>query len=325
MKKRSPRNRSLHCSEQELLELEQHLISLTSTATYEDLENRIIWQDFFDLATYLPRSMVDLLILDPPYNLSKDYNGTPFRKLKRTDYRRWFETLVETVLPLLKPEATVYVCSDWSTSVLVAPILDKTFHVRNRITWEREKGRGSLSNWKNNAEDIWFCTVSNQYTFNVHDVKMKRKVIAPYRTREGKPKDWQTERSGNFRETYPSNIWTDITVPFWSMAENTDHPTQKSEKLFSKLILASSNQGDLVFDPFLGSGTSAVASYKLGRRFVGVESNKVYCCWAVKRLEMAKRDTSIQGYAEGMFWDRNTFAEQGRNKRDPSPLQGKSV
>ena len=94
------------------------------------------------------------------------------------------------------------------------------------------------------------------------------------------------------------------------MPENTDHPTQKPEKLIAKLILASSRQGDFVFDPFLGSGTTAVVARKLGRRFAGIEINRDYCCWGQARLERAEADSSIQGYVDGVFWERNTLSEQ---------------
>jgi site-specific DNA-methyltransferase (adenine-specific) len=149
--------------------------------------------------------------------------------------------------------------------------------------------------------------MSDRYVFNVDAVKQKRKVIAPYRSEDGKPKDWQPEEGGNFRLTHPSNIWTDISIPFWSMPENTDHPTQKPEKLIAKLILASSNPGDLIFDPFLGSGTTAVVAKKLQRHFIGIELNHDYCCWALKRLHLAETDESIQGYVEGVFWERNSL------------------
>ena len=91
------------------------------------------------------------------------------------------------------------------------------------------------------------------------------------------------------------------------MPENTDHPTQKPEKLFAKLILASSKPGDRIFDPFLGSGTSAVVARKLKRKFCGIESNREYCFWAAKRLVNAEIDNSIQGYSDGVFWERNTM------------------
>ncbi|MBO5961193.1 MAG: site-specific DNA-methyltransferase, partial [Paludibacteraceae bacterium] len=145
--------------------------------------------------------------------------------------------------------------------------------------------------------------------FDVKSVMLKRKVIAPYKV-NGKPKDWESSSEGNFRLTYPSNFWDDISIPFWSMPENTDHPTQKSEKLYAKLILASSKIGDKIFDPFLGSGTAAVVAKKLGRHYLGVEINKEYCLWTIKRLQNALNDNSIQGYTDGVFWERNTLNVQ---------------
>jgi site-specific DNA-methyltransferase (adenine-specific) len=201
--------------------------------------------------------------------------------------------------------------------------MSKYFKVRNRITWEREKGRGAKSNWKNCSEDIWFATLSNDFVFNSEDVMLKRKVIAPYRDKEGKPKDWVEGENGNYRLTHSSNLWVDLTIPFWSMPENTDHPTQKPEKLLAKIILASSRPGDFVFDPFLGSGTTAVVARKLGRNHCGVEIDEVYCCLAEKRLEMAENDKSIQGYADGVFWERNSLNNRLRlknSKLEPSRL-----
>jgi len=327
MKTRAPRNRTLTCSRQELDKLSRELLSIARDITLEEIENRIIHQDVFEVAPRLPRAFADLLVLDPPYNVSKNYSGNVFKEKEQSEYREWFATVIELVKPCLKPTATVYVCSDWRTSLLVAPVLEREFHIRNRITWEREKGRGARTNWKNNCEDIWFCTVSEQYTFNVDAVKLKRKVIAPYRTEDGRPKDWEEEEQGNFRLTHPSNIWTDITVPFWSMPENTDHPTQKPEKLIAKLILASSNPGEIVFDPFLGSGTTAVVAKKLGRRFLGVEINREYCCWALKRLSIAANNPSIQGYANSVFWERNTHGDRPRRKaqRKYSRFKNESV
>jgi site-specific DNA-methyltransferase (adenine-specific) len=190
--------------------------------------------------------------------------------------------------------------------LLIAPILAEHFILQHRITWEREKGRGAKANWKNTTEDIWFCTLSKTYTFHVDAVKLKRRVLAPYRHGDGTPKDWMAESSGNYRLTHASNIWTDLTIPFWSMPENTPHPTQKPEKLLAKLLLASTNADDFVFDPFLGSGTTAVVAQKLGRRFAGIDQNSLYCCWALKRLALAKLNPAIQGYHDGVFWERNS-------------------
>lgn len=320
VKQRAPRNRTLTCSPVEAKKFESRLLQLSKPTTISSLENTVINQDLFAAARHLPRGFVDLLVLDPPYNLSKDYHGHLFKAQEKEDYRQWFSRVINLLKPTLKPDATIYVCADWKTSMVIAPILEQAFVVRNRITWEREKGRGAKSNWKNNTEDIWFCTMSEDFFFNVDAVKLKRKVIAPYRDAEGMPKDWDEGEAGNFRLTHPSNVWTDITIPFWSMPENTDHPTQKPEKLIAKLILASSREHGFVFDPFLGSGTTAVVCNKLNRRFLGVEQNTEYCCWAQKRLMLADNDSSIQGYADGVFWERNSLSDQKSEKALVRPI-----
>ena len=313
MPDRQPRNRTLSCTPEEQARLSRDIMRLEEPARCRDLEGRLVGGDFFEVAEYFPRAFVDLLVLDPPYNLTKSYNGTRFRKRNGDEYGLWFADLIDRLLPMMKPQATVYVCSDWTTSALVFPILEEKLQVRNRITWEREKGRGAKGNWKNNTEDIWFCTISDEYHFDVDAVKLKRRVVAPYRA-NGEPRDWTHDSNGKYRMTHPSNIWTDITVPFWSMPENTDHPTQKPEKLIAKLILASSKQGDYVFDPFVGSGTTAVVAEKLSRRWCGVEVEPEYLCWGLKRLAAARTDPAIQGYDDGVFLERNTNLGQRRKK-----------
>lgn len=309
MSDRAPRNRTLTCTPEELLELSDSILRVEESVGRQDINCQLIGGDFFEIAAYLPKHFVDLLILDPPYNLTKNYNGNYFKRLDNDDYISWFQRVVEFLIPMMKPSATVYVCSDWRTSTLVLPVLEERFLVQNRITWEREKGRGAKRNWKNNAEDIWFCTNSDDYYFDVNAVKLKRKVLAPYRVK-GEPKDWKRESDGNYRLTHPSNIWTDLTVPFWSMPENTPHPAQKPEKLFAKLVLASSKRNDFVFDPFLGSGTSAVVAEKLGRQWCGIDIKTEYLCWARKRICAVQRDSGIQGYNDGVFWERNSIPQQ---------------
>ena len=288
----------------------QIAINISSPSTPADIAGRLINQDFFDCIDYLPNAFIDLAVIDPPYNLSKDFGGSKFAKTSAAAYAEWLESWISRFKHCLKRSATVYVCSDWQSSSAVQTVLERHFIVRNRITWEREKGRGALTNWKNCSEDIWFCTVSNDYFFDVEAVKLKKKVIAPYRNASGDPKDWKETPDGNYRLTHPSNLWTDISIPFWSMPENTDHPTQKPEKLVAKLILASSKPNDFVFDPFFGSGTTCVVAKKLGRRFSGIEQEVEYCQIAAKRLQRAEGDVNIQGYNGGHFWERNSLADQ---------------
>jgi site-specific DNA-methyltransferase (adenine-specific) len=303
--KRAPRNRTITLSKAEKRQLRQQLLTIEKRCNVKNIRNRVIRGDIFTIIEYLPSSFVDVLFCDPPYNLTKRFNLKSFRSMKLKEYMEWMDQWLGRMIRLLKPTASVYICGTWGSSTVIHLLCEKYFTVRNRITFEREKGRGSKKNWKNNSEDIWFATMSDDYTFNYNEVKLKKRVIAPYRE-QGKPKGWSKENRGKYRLTFPSNIWTDITIPFWSMAENTPHPTQKPEKLLAKIILASSSAGDMVFDPFGGAGTSAVVARKLGRNFTTVEIDEEYCLYALKRLQIARTDKAIQGYSNGIFWERNT-------------------
>lgn len=311
---KAERNKTIDISVEDGRHYLECCISVTEPASLEQITDKTIVGDMFEIAPLLPEGFADLLIVDPPYNLDKDFHGNKFKKTSDETYEEYTEAWIRKVKPLLKPNASIYVCCDWTSSTIIASVLKKHFHIQNRITWQREKGRGALRNWKNGMEDIWFATNSKTYTFNVESVKVRRKVMAPYKV-DGKPKDWDETADGNFRNTFPSNFWDDISIPYWSMPENTAHPTQKPEKLLAKLILASSNAGDIVLDPFSGSGSTSVTAKKLGRHYVGIEVNEQYCVWAEKRIEMAASDASIQGYADGVFWERNSLSEQRKRKR----------
>ncbi len=307
---RAPRNRTISLGEAEQANHTKKLIKITRPVCIDEILNKTIQQDVFDVLDHLPDAFIDLVFVDPPYNFNKTFNLTTFREMDTEKYQCWLDSWMSKMVRLLKPDASIYICGDWKSSTAVFNIARKYFRIQNRITFEREKGRGAKTNWKNSAEDIWFCTMSKNYYFNVEAVKMKRKVLAPYRDNSGRAKDWNEERNGKYRLTHPSNIWTDITIPFWSMPENTDHPTQKPEKLVAKILLASSRPGAVIFDPFLGSGTTSVVAKKLGRQYVGIEIDEYYGCLAERRLELAEADNSIQGYCDGVFWERNTLSEQ---------------
>ena len=313
MKKiKSVRNKTLDISVEEGKEyLERCLTIASDLSKTEKILNKTILGDTFEILDKLPSFFVDLVIADPPYNLNKDYDGKKFNVLNEAEYRQYTVQWIEKIKPLMKENASIYVCCDWKSSLIIGDVLKNYFKIQNRITWQREKGRGANSNWKNAMEDIWFATNSNRYTFNLDAVKVRKKVVAPYK-KEGKPKGWEKTGEGNFRNTCPSNFWDDISIPYWSMPENTGHPTQKPEKLVAKLVLASSNENDIVFDPFLGSGTTSVVCKKLNRKFCGIEQNDKYCVWCEKRLETAEKNKAIQGYVDGVFWERNSCVLQKR-------------
>lgn len=311
-KERAANNRTLTLEPEEVEGLKSRLLTESNISAETDIVNRTLNGDILQMLEFVPDGFADLIIIDPPYNLSKNFNGMKFASRSQEGYDEYLATWFPAVCKKLKSNGSLYICGDWKCTSSLQRAVERELTVLNRITWQREKGRGAKSNWKNGMEDIWFAVKNPaDYYFDVEAVKMKRKVLAPYKA-DGKPKDWDEESEGNFRLTYPSNFWDDISVPFWSMPENTDHPTQKPEKLYAKLILASSRPGDIVFDPFLGSGTASVVAKKLGRRFCGIEQNEEYCLWAEKRLALAETDKSIQGYSGGVFWERNSGKWQGK-------------
>lgn len=318
---KSGRNQTITVSEREIPSLEIHISSI------EDLRNgfhddMVVNADLYDCIDLIPDNHFDLIIIDPPYNLDKDFHGKVFSAMKQDEYEEYLRSWFYKVCDKLKDNGSLYMCGDWKCSSSMQRVIEEKLTVVNRISWQREKGRGAKSNWKNGMEDIWFAVKNpRDYYFNVDAVMMKRRVIAPYKV-DGKPKDWEETDEGNFRTTYPSNFWDDISIPFWSMPENTSHPTQKPEKLYAKLILASSKQGDRIFDPFAGSGTAAVVARKLGRSFCGIEINREYCLWAAKRLANALTDKSIQGYADGVFWERNSLAIQKKQQTSKATKKG---
>src|SRR5262249_5506563 len=151
-----------------------------SNATLEQVCDKLFCQNIFDALPFLPNASVDLMFADPPYNLTKKFNNRRFRKTSVDQYAAWLDSWLSQIARLLKPTASVYICGDWESSGATQSVGEKYFIPRNRITWEREKGRGAKSNWKKCSEDIWFFTVSNDYYFDVEAVRLKRQVIAPY-------------------------------------------------------------------------------------------------------------------------------------------------
>jgi DNA modification methylase len=254
----------------------------------EQAIDRIFCGDALAGMARLQEASFDLIFADPPYfGREKDF-GEGSIKMSFAGYAAWSEDWIRGAVRLLKPDGSMYVCCDWRCAGLLQDILTRYLTIKNRITWLREKGRGSKRNWKEDMEDIWFGVKGEGYTFNLDAVKLRKPIVAPYRDGNKRPKDWNENGGEPYRYTCPPNIWLDTVVPFWSMPEDTPHPTQKPEKLVERIILASSNPGDMVFDPFIGSGTTAVVAKRLGRNFTGFELNAEYVRLALKRLDLLK-------------------------------------
>ena len=303
-KEKAPRNKTLDTAPEAGAAYLARCVTVDAPASLADVLDRTICGDALQVLPLLPRGCADLIVADPPYNLNKRFDSGAFSRTSLEQYAAYTARWLDAAAPLLREGGSIYVCCDWQSSAVIQQALAERFTVRSRITWQREKGRGAAKNWKNAMEDIWFATKGEDWTFHLDAVRLRRRVRAPYRA-GGEPKDWMQTDGGKFRDTCPSNLWDDLTVPFWSMPENTAHPTQKPEKLAARILLASSDPGGVVLDPFLGSGTTSVAACKLGRHYIGIERSAQYCIWAEQRLARARTDPRIQGYEDGVFWERN--------------------
>ena len=260
----------------------------------------LIKKSCFDSSNYIQNDTVDLFFCDPPYNILGSQEWDSQWKTNQ-DFYDWTEKWMQLMYNQLKESGSAYICISWQHSHMFHVILEKVgFRIINRITWKRDKGRGAKSNWKSMHEDIFFVTKSKKYTFNIQDVMIEKKVIAPYRDENGNPKDWWINDDGEkVRLTYPGNLWVDFSVPFWSSKEVRSyaktkrtpennlqkHPTQKPKDLVKRCILASTNLGDLVVDYFLGSGTTLIASKETKRKCIGFEIDEEYHKIIEKRLE----------------------------------------
>jgi site-specific DNA-methyltransferase (adenine-specific) len=231
-KPRAPRNRTLNVSAAERAVFRKAIIRLVDDGTLP--ENALINGDAFEILPDLPKNSFDLLFADPPYNLNKNFGKENFRRSESDAYEKWLDSWLSLCAPLMKTTASIYVCGDWRSSGAIQHAGSKYFRLQNRIHVGTREGPRRENEIGRTPPKILVFYRLRQVHFNLDDVKQRRRVIAPYRE-NGKPKDWTESDNGGFRDTHPSNIWTDISVPFWSMPENTEHPTQKPEKLLAKI------------------------------------------------------------------------------------------
>ena len=235
----------------------------------------------------LESESVDLVFADPPYNIKKAEWDT-FESQQA--YVEWSLEWIEEVARVLKPTGSLYVCGFSEILADIKLPAQRFFRGCRWIVWHYKNKANLGSDWGRSHESILHLRKSKEFTFNIDDIRI------PYGRHTLKyPEHPQAETSQygngethvwqpNPRGAKPKDV---IEVPTInnSMSESTPHPTQKPEELLRKIVLASSNPGDLVIDPFLGSGTSAVVAQQLGRKWMGCDISIEYCEWAADRIE----------------------------------------
>ena len=240
---------------------------LLKTLSDDDSPFHIINGDCNQLLKEVKSNAVDLIATDPPYEISFEKHG--WDKLGSLNW----EFLADEFKRVLKPNGTLVVFQGWSNVAQTKAILDTRFTLKNWIIYDRVKGRGAKSNLVSTREDIlWYVRDENHYTYNKISSTIKKKTGGTIGRRNGNP----------YRAL--SNVWTDISpiVP-WSR-ERVQHPTQKPLDIMLRIINIFSNAGDVVLDPFCGSGTTGVAAQELGREFIGFEKDKDYCSISLERM-----------------------------------------
>lgn len=226
--------------------------------------------DALELFKGIESDSIDLLIADPPYNLGKDYGNN--RDLKNCDdYLDFSRTWLSQAIRVLKPTGTLYVFMGVRFISYLYGILDDELNCpfNSWITWHYTQGMGRKRGFSPRHDDILMFNMSDQFTFNLDAVRVPQKY---YRVRN------------NMRGANPGDVW-EFSHVHYCQKNRQSHPTQKPEALIERMVLASSNEGDLVLDPFVGSGTTPRVCQQLGRSFLGFEVNPDYVNLAEQRLE----------------------------------------
>jgi site-specific DNA-methyltransferase (adenine-specific) len=240
----------------------------------------------------LESESVDLIFADPPYNLKKA-EWDSFESQEH--YVEWSLQWIEQAARVLKPTGTLYICGFSEILADIKLPALRFFKGCRWLVWHYKNKANLGSDWGRSHESMLHYRKSRQFTFNVDDVRI------PYGNHTLKyPEHPQAETSQYGRDNDKNRLWRphpkgakprdviEIPTTCNGMLEKTPHPTQKPEELLRKIVLASSNPGDLVIDPFLGSGTTAVVAEQLRRKWQGCDISADYCQWAAERIELVE-------------------------------------
>lgn len=250
----------------------------------------------------LPDASVDLIFADPPYNIKKaDWDDFA----SQDDYVEWSTRWIVEAARLLKPSGSLYVCGfSEILADLKAPSMP-FFHSCRWIVWHYKNKANMSNDWGRSHESILHFRKSNTSTFNVDSIRIpysdhtlrypSHPQASTSQYGNGKNHQWVPNPNG----AKPKDV-IEIPTTCNGMNEKTSHPTQKPEELLRRIILASSNLGDLVLDPFVGSGTTAVAAEQLRRRWLGCDLSHEYLHFAIERIE-AVEDRSIEQWRQADF------------------------
>ena len=251
----------------------------------EDSLSTIILADSLEVMKNMKNNSVDLIFADEPYNIGKDFGNNIDKWGSNEEYIMWNKTWICEAMRLLKDDGTIYLMTSTQFMPYIDVFVQENYHVLSRIIWSYDSsGVQSKKMYGSLYEPILMFTKtkSSKITFNSSDILVEAKTGAKRGLidyRKNPPAPYSTTK-------VPGNVW-DFSRVRYRMDEYENHPTQKPEALLERIIRASSNEGDLVFDPFGGSFTTAAVSKKLKRKSISIDMNPEYYKIGLRRLGLA--------------------------------------
>ena len=239
-------------------------------------------KDCFETLKEIDDKSIDLVVTDPPYKINYDvWDKGEFPEFTN----RWLSECFR----VLKDNGSMWSFMGYQQIFDFVPLTNKygINHLENWVIWARQKGRGSSRHLKSQREDIFHITKTDTFIWN--NIKILREVATGF-MKDGKPRGWFINENGQrVRWTGLGNIWV-YTAPFWNSKEDIkiNHSAQKPVVLLERLIRLSSNEGDIILDPFIGSGTTAIACINTNRHYIGSEINRNYYDIAIKRVKLVE-------------------------------------
>ncbi|MDR0486124.1 MAG: site-specific DNA-methyltransferase [Elusimicrobiota bacterium] len=257
-----------------------------------DYINKIFNEDILTGIDNLPDGSIDLIIADPPYCLGKDY-GNNSDKMSPKEYLKWSYKWIDAVLPKLKETGSFYIFLTWRYSPEIFSYIKTKMRMLNEIIWDRKVPSmgGSTRSFTSVHDTIGFFAKSKNYYFDLDSIRI--------------PYDAQTKKART-RSIFIGKKWLEFGYnpkDLWSFTrihkqdpERQEHPTQKPLEIIDRMVLASSPEGGIVLDPFMGSGTTAVSCLNNGRKYAGFELNPKYCQLIEKRIDNLKYNERQQSF-----------------------------
>jgi len=249
----------------------------------QELVNKIICADCIELLGEIDKPFADLIFADPPFNIGYKYDKYKDR-LKKDKYISWTRDWMQACYKVLKPTGSFYIAIGDEYAANVKIIADELgLFMRNWIIWHYTFGQHTKKKFaRSHTHILYFTKDKNKFTFNDEAVRVPSQRQLTY-----------NDKRANRKGKIPGDVWSEFSRICGTFKEREGwHPCQMPETLLQRIIAVSSNAGDCVFDPFIGSGTTAAAAYLLGRNYCGTDISKQYVENARKRLEKLKDKSS---------------------------------